>query len=275
MTDASGSSVNAVRGFMDMVRWMIDEREPDEVVAVFDEDWRPAFRVAAYPDYKSKRAEDPPELPGQFEVLAGVLDAVGIRRAEAKGLEADDVIATLVKDVSGEERAVIVSGDRDLISLVRDPNVRLLFPIKGVREMRVFDEAAVRDSYGIPPQLYPELAILRGDPSDGLPGVPGIGPKRAADLLRTYGSIAGIFEHLGDLPVRQRDGFEASRDYLAAMETVVPLVRDADYTITERHPVDEARLAELAERHNLGSSAARLARSLRRKAELDRAAGRV
>jgi len=263
LTDDHGHSINAVRGFMDMVTTLIVQRRPDEVVSVFDADWRPQFRVDAYPGYKSERAEDPPELPPQFGIIAAVLDAAGMVRAETPGLEADDVIATLVSNVDGDDRAVVVTGDRDLICLVRDPHVKVLFPVKGTKEMTELDEAAVQEKYGIPPKLYSEFAMLRGDNSDGLPGVPGVGPKTAVTLLNKYGSIDGIYANLGELPDRQRKAFESSFDYLVAMETVVELVSDADVVATERHDPDEDLLRELGESHNLGSSVGRLLQALR------------
>ena len=263
LTDDHGNSINAVRGFTDMVTTLIVQRRPDEVVSVFDAAWRPQFRVDAYPGYKAERPEDPPELPPQFDIIAEVLDAAGMVRAETPGLEADDVIATLVLNVTGDERAVVVTGDRDLICLVRDPHVKLLFPVKGTREMTELDEAAVEGKYGIPPRLYTEFAMLRGDNSDGLPGVPGVGPKTAVTLLNKYGSIDGIYASLGELSDRQRKAFESSFDYLVAMETVVELVDDAEVVATARAEPDEGRLQALGEKHNLGSSVGRLLQALR------------
>ncbi|MGH2820609.1 MAG: 5'-3' exonuclease, partial [Actinomycetota bacterium] len=152
ITDPHGNPVNAVRGFMEMVTRLELDRRPDEIVATFDEDWRPAFRVDAYRGYKSERPEDPPELPPQFDVLAEVLDAAGIVRAEAQGREADDVLTTLRRRKPSPERAEIVTGDRDLLCLVHDPDVRLLYPVKGVSEMREFDESEVWEAYGVAPR---------------------------------------------------------------------------------------------------------------------------
>ena len=260
--DPQGRSVNAVRGFMEMTTRLLTDRRPDEIVAVFDADWRPAFRVAAYAGYKSERQEDPPELPRQFDVLAEVLDAAGIARAEAGGLEADDVLATLVARKAAKEQAAIVSGDRDLLALVRDPDIVLLFPVKGVSELTVFDEAAVEEKYGVPPSLYPQFAILRGDTSDGLPGVAGIGPVRAVKLLREFRSIDGILENLATLPPKQATAFDRARDYLTAMKTVVGLVSDAEVEMTDAHAPDVEALQELGELHGLKSSSARLARAV-------------
>lgn len=262
VTDSRGNPVNAVRGFMEMITHLIVDRRPDHLVNVFDSNFRPDFRVAAYPGYKAQRPEDPPELPRQFHVIAEVLDAAGMVRAESEGLEADDAIATLVHRA---ERfpITVVTGDRDLLALVRDPDVKVLFPLKGLKEVTEFTESDVEEKYKVPPSLYAEFATLRGDSSDGLPGVQGIGPKRAALLLTEHGSIDGILANLDKLPPKQAEAFGAARDYLVAMKTVVALVTDAPITATEPHPPDEELLKELTEVHNLGSSTTRLLQALK------------
>jgi len=262
VTDERGNPVNAVRGFMEMVTRLITDRRPDKLIAIFDSNFRPDFRVAAYPGYKAQRPEDPPELPRQFHVIAEVLDAAGIVRAESEGLEADDAIATLVQDESLFP-LTIVTGDRDLLALVRDPVIKALFPLKGLKEVTEFTEADVEAKYSVPPSLYTEFAILRGDPSDGLPGVKGIGPKRAAALLADHGSVDAILGALDTLPARQAEAFEAARGYLEAMKTVVGLVTDADMWSTAEHPPEERLLVELTEAHNLGSSTTRLVQALK------------
>ena len=258
-----GQPVNAVRGFMEMVKTLITDRRPERIVAVFDADYRPAFRIEAYPPFKAQRPEDPDDLPPQFEILEEILDASGIERIEAPGLEADDALATLVHDVPAGERAVVVTGDRDLLALIRDPAVVVLFTVKGVSQLREFDEAEVEYTYGVPPNRYAEFAILRGDPSDGLPGVPGIGPQRAAALLGRYHSITNILENLDELSPKQAEAFETSREYLKAMEIVVPLVQDAELKRTDPGPPDAAELSRLADRYGLGSSSVRLAQALK------------
>jgi 5'-3' exonuclease len=262
VTDSRGHPVNAVRGFMEMITRLIVDRRPDHLVNVFDSNFRPDFRVAAYAGYKAQRPEDPPELPRQFHVIAEVLDAAGMVRAESEGLEADDAIATLVKS-SKRFPITVVTGDRDLLALVNDPKVKVLFPLKGLKEVTEFAEKDVEEKYKVPPSLYPEFATLRGDSSDGLPGVAGIGPKRAALLLTEYGSIDKILENLDRLPPKQGEAFESARDYLTAMKTVVTLVTDAPITTTEAHPPDEDLLNELTEVHNLGSSTVRLLQALK------------
>ncbi len=263
LTDPQGRPVNAVRGFLEMVTRILIDHRPAELVAVFDGSWRPEFRVAAYPGYKATRPDDPPDLPRQFDVLASVLDAAGVGRAVSEDLEADDAIATLVARLEDGEHAVVVTGDRDLLALVEDPKVRVLFPVRGTKEMTEFDEAAVAAKYGVSPRLYPAFATLRGDSSDGLPGVAGIGPKRAADLLARYGSIDGILAAAGELPPRQGSALTAAHDYLDAMKTVVTLVRDAAVETTPAGPPDEETLRKLGAEHNLGSSTVRLLQALR------------
>lgn len=262
MTDPQGRPVNAVRGFLEMVTRLTLDRRPGRILAAWDDDWRPAFRVAAYSGYKADRPEDPPELPRQFHVLKEVLDAVGMPVAIAKGLEADDVLATLATEATGGDRVLLVTGDRDLVALVRDPQVAVVFPVRGLSEVVTFDEAAVIEKYGIPPRLYQDFAMMRGDPSDGLPGVAGIGPVRAAKLLNQFGSLEGILAHTGELPPKQRDAFERSRGYLEAMKTVVPMVTGAEIEMTEAHEPDRELIEELVEVHGLGSSPMRLAQTL-------------
>ena len=261
ITDHQGNPVNAVRGFRDMTARLKTEQSPDEIVAVFDNEWRPQFRVDAYPGFKSERPEEPPELTSQFELLPEVLDAAGVKRAEADGYEADDVIAALATKVKGKDRAVVVTGDRDLICLVRDPHVSVLFTLKGVTNLKRFDEAEVEESYGIPASLYSEFAMMRGDPSDGLPGVPGVGPKTAVKLLQQHGSIDTILEHTEEMTPKQRESFEASRDYLAAMRIVVPPVTDLTVEATDPKR-DEAKLLKIAAKRNIEGPARRLLQAL-------------
>jgi len=267
VTDPQGRPVNAVRGFLDMTARLVTDHRGAEVVAVFDADWRPKVRVDAYPGYKAQRPDDPPELPPQFDVIAEVLDAAGVKRAEAPGLEADDAIATLVARLEDGARASVVTGDRDLLALVKDPQVDVLFPVKGLSDPTRFDEAAVEAKYGVRPSLYAAFATLRGDSSDCLPGVAGIGPVRAVKLLNEWGSIGGILDHLEALPPKQAEAFAQARGYLEAMKTVVALVSDAELEQTQGGARDEKRVRALAEEHGLGSSSARFLRALDAKAD--------
>lgn len=263
ITAPDGRPVNAVRGVMEMIARLKSDHQPDAIVAALDADWRPAFRVEAYEGYKVDRPDEPPELTPQFDILGEVLDAAGVSWVSSPGYEADDAIATLCHRTTGGNRAVVVTGDRDLLCFVRDPHVSLLFTVKGVSELKRFDEAAVVAEYGVRPQQYIEFAMMRGDPSDGLPGVKGIGPKTATTLIQKYGSIAGVYENLHELRPKQQEAFEAARDYLDAMWKVVPPVIDVEMEITEAHPPDEHAMITLGERYNLSGSMMRLFEALR------------
>ena len=262
--------VNAVHGYLDMTARLIDRLHPDDCVHVFDNDWRPAPRVALYSGYKAQRAADPEGLPEQFDMLRSVLDAAGLPHAEASGWEAEDAIGGLVAAGGKQDRFDIVTGDRDLLQLVRDPVVRVLFTLKGVSELREFDEAEVLERYGVPASRYADFAILRGDPSDGLPGVRGVGEKTARALTNGYPSLdallaearaerraPGPLQGAGRLVSTLRD----SEDYLAAMRKVVPIKTDVDVEVT-RAESDEATLEELARAHRLVGPLERLARAM-------------
>ena len=269
--DAEGKPINAVHGYLDMVARLVQSREPDEVVHNYDHDWRPAPRVASYSGYKAQRAPDPEGLPEQFVVLRTVLDAFGrMTQAEAEGWEAEDAIGTQVAATKGRDRADIVTGDRDLIMLVRDPHVTLWFTRKGVTVMDRFDEAGVLDKYGVPASRYAEFAILRGDPSDGLPGVKGVGEKTARDLVLAYPSLDALIED-ANAPVRTGAPLQRSRalrasikdaaDYLRTMQEVVPIRRDLEVRSWGGEP-DPKALAELAERYKLTNPIKRLTEAL-------------
>jgi 5'-3' exonuclease len=249
---------------MDMLSRLLVERRPDGEVNVFDADWRPQWRVDLYPGYKAKRAEDPPELPGQFPVVRAVLDAAGLPVAEADGYEADDVIGTIAATAGPRERVAVVTGDRDLFQVVRDPVVWVLYPLKGTSSLARMDEAAVAAKVGVPPSRYADLAILRGDPSDGLPGVPGVGEKTAARLVADHADLDELLAaaDAGRLAPRLATALAQSADYLQAMRRVVALPTDVDYRASQPHPPDRARLAALAERHALDGPVDRLLAAL-------------
>lgn len=259
--DPAGRPVNAVRGYLDMTAHLIRERGPSAVVHTFDADWRPAWRVAAYPGYKAGRRPDPPDLPGQFAVILEVLGAAGMAVATAAGYEADDVIGTLAAAATEADPVEVVTGDRDLLQVVRDGVATVLFTVKGVRDLHRYDEAAVAARYGVPPRLYSDLAALRGDPSDGLPGVAGIGEKTAAALLRRHGSIEALAAAT-DLPPRTAAALRASAEYLAAMRTVVPVATDVAVESTPAGPPDLERLAALGAEHSIAGPVDRLVAAL-------------
>ena len=254
-----GRPVNACHGYLDMTAQLVRDLNPDEIVHVFDHDWRPAPRVEAYAGYKSERADDPEGLPEQFDVLREVLLALGHCVAEAEGWEADDAIATLCAQATGEDTVDVVTGDRDMFQVVQDgpPRVRVLFTLKGVSQLGTFDEAGVFDKYGIPASAYAAFAALRGDPSDGLPGVKGVGEKTARTLISKYGSVAALLEDVDSQTPRLKASLEEAREYLAAMEHVVP-VRTSVEVRVDRAERDDAALDALGEQHRLTNPLRRL-----------------
>ncbi|MFE7675429.1 5'-3' exonuclease H3TH domain-containing protein [Streptomyces albidoflavus] len=276
-----GTPVNAVRGLLDFIARLVQDHRPDTLVACMDADWRPAWRVELIPTYKAHRvAEETPEGPDveetpdtlspQVPVIEAVLDALGIARAEAAGYEADDVIGTLATAAKGP--VDIVTGDRDLYQLVDDARgVRVLYPLKGVGTLQPTDEELLREKYGVDGAGYAELALLRGDPSDGLPGVPGVGEKTAAKLLAAYGDVAQIIAAAEDprskVTPAQRKRLLEARPYLAVAPKVVRVATDVELAPFDpalpSTPRDPEALAALAERWNLGGSLERLLAVLR------------
>ena len=236
LTAPDGTPVNAVRGLLDMIARLVRGRSPAALIACMDADWRQAFRVAAVPSYKAHRArpdgteEAPPALTAQIPVIEDVLAALGLATAAAPGYEADDVIGTLTARGGGPVE--IVTGDRDLFQLVDDERpVRVIYTVRGLAKLDVVDEAAVTARYGIPGRAYADFAVLRGDPSDGLPGVPGVGDKTAAALVQAFGGIGAILDALdrghGGFPKGSRPKLAAARDYLDAAIPVVRVAPDA------------------------------------------------
>ncbi len=271
-----GSPVNAIRGFLDMTATLVARFRPARLVACMDADWRPAFRVDAIPSYKTHRLspaggeETPDALEPQVPVIEATLDALGIARLGIAGYEADDVIGTLVAHEHGP--VDVVTGDRDLFQLVDDSGpVHVLYTGKGVRNLEVLDEAGVTRRYAIPGRAYGEFAVLRGDPSDGLPGVAGIGEKTAAALIRQFGSVEAMLAALDSgvtdgFPAGARTKLDAARDYLAVAPVVVRVAPDAplpDYDDTvPAAPADAAALVALCDRWGLDSSVERVLKAL-------------
>lgn len=274
-TAPDGSPVNAVRGFLDMLATLIRTRRANRVVCALDYDWRPAWRVALLPSYKAHRLAPaggevvPDTLVPQVPVILDVLAAVGITAVGAEGYEADDVLGTLATTEPGPIE--VASGDRDLFQLVDDATpVRLLYCGRGVAKLEDCDDDAVRAKYGVPATAYADFAALRGDPSDGLPGVPGVGEKTAARLVTRYGNLDGILAALDDPAAGFAAGLRAkllaSRDYLAVAPQVVRVARDvplpALHTELPPVPVDPYRLMALTEQWNLAGSCRRLVNAI-------------
>jgi len=267
-----GSPVNAIRGFLDMTAQLVRTRRPRRLVACLDADWRPAFRVAALPSYKTHRVgpyggeAEPPGLTPQVPIIEAALAAVGIAAVGVPGFEADDVIGTLAARET--EPVEVVSGDRDLFQVVRDePPVHVLYTGKGVAKLQVFGEAEVAAKYSIPSRGYADFATLRGDPSDGLPGVPGIGERTAAALVSRFGSLDGLLAALDSgspdgFPAGARTKLAAARDYLRAAPAVVQVRTDVpvgeyDDTLPSA-PADSEALVALSERWGLDAPLNRL-----------------
>ncbi|MGC5051646.1 5'-3' exonuclease [Micromonospora sp. DT48] len=270
-----GQPVNAVRGFLDMLASLVRTRRPGRMVCAMDHDWRPDWRVALLPSYKAHRVAPeggevvPDTLTPQVPMILEVLDALGVTVVGAAGYEADDVLGTL--SVTQPGPVEVVSGDRDLFQLVDDARgVRLLYIGRGVAKLDDCDDAAVRARYGVPADRYAEFAALRGDPSDGLPGVAGVGEKTAARLIDRYGDIAGILAALDDPAAGFAPGLRtklnAARDYLAVAPKVVRVALDVPLpalaTELPAAPADPRRLLDLAERWNLAGSTRRLVDAL-------------
>ena len=254
-----GQPVNAVRGFLDMLGRLVTDRKPRAIVVATDKDWRPAFRVNVLPSYKTHRLVQgnmPPELEPQEPIIHAVLAAIGVEVIGADGFEAEDVIASLLPKISGTVE--IVTGDRDLFALVRDPDVRVLYTQQGIGRLLVVDEAEVERRYGIPGRSYGDFAVLRGDPSDGLPGVTGVGEKTAAQLVRRYKDLDGIVAS-GKLG-------EAANAYIQRARRVgVPVSVAPVPTPKGTRPAkatDPVALAKLDKTYGIGSVTERLLRAL-------------
>lgn len=276
VTAPDGMPVNAVRGFLDMVARLVSTRHPTRLLACLDENWRPDFRVLLVPSYKAHRvaaggAEEVPDtLSPQVPVLMQVLDALGIARAGAPDCEADDVIGTAV--AADTDAVEVVTGDRDLFQVVRDePPARVLYVARGVSKLEVIGPTEVAARYEIPGTAYADFAALRGDPSDGLPGVAGVGDKTAAALIRRFGSLPALVAALeagGDdgFPAGARTKLLAARAYLDVALPVVAVRTDAVLPEYDDRlpatPADPEALTDLADRYGLDSSLERVLRAL-------------
>jgi DNA polymerase-1 len=238
MATASGQVTNAVFGFTSMLVNLIKDHHPDMVVATFDRP-EPTFRHGMVSGYKEGRAETPDILRQQMGLARQLIETLHIPMVDWPGYEADDVIATLAtKGAASGDDVIVVTGDRDTYQLVEDPHVKVLYNRRGVSDYALYDEAGIAERTGVVPSLYPQYAALRGDPSDNLPGVAGVGEKTAAKLINTYGSIDGIYAHLDELTPKIRQGLASSEAQVRANASVTPLVRDLPIEVS----ADEAAL---------------------------------
>jgi 5'-3' exonuclease len=272
---------NALRGFLDMIATPVTAHRPTHLVACWDDDWRPQFRVDLIPTYKTHRLvegsdvveESPDDLTPQVPLIRDVLAAVGITRLGAPGFEADDVIGTLTERHRGVMPVDIVTGDRDLLQLVDDAHgIRVLYTGKGgVREPDVATQSYLLERYAVPTgDAYVDMSVLRGDTSDGLPGVKGIGDKTAAQLIAAYGSLEGLRAAVeaGDPALKgvRRANLEAAAAYLDVAPTVVRVARDAPVADVDlsvpRAVAQPARLEQLADEYAVTNPVTRLLTAL-------------
>lgn len=212
MATASGQVTNAVFGFTSMLANVLRDQRPDGVLVAFDRP-EPTFRHVAEPAYKAQRESSPDELRQQMVIVREVLAALGVHQVELAGWEADDIIATAARELERRgDDVVIVTGDRDSYQLVRDPHVRVLYNKRGVSDYALYDEAGILERTGVTPALYPEYAALRGDPSDNLPGVPGVGEKTAAKLINAYGGLEGVLAAVDEQSPKLRENLIGNAD---------------------------------------------------------------
>jgi 5'-3' exonuclease len=289
ITAPDGRPVNALRGFLDAVATVITRERPARLVVCRDDDWRPQWRVDLIPSYKAHRVavpepdgepdieEVPDDLTPQIDMILEMLDAFGIPTAGAPGFEADDVLGTLAFQ-ERRDPVVVVSGDRDLLQLVCDDpvKVRVLYLGRGLANATLLGPAEVAETYGVPVDragpAYAELALMRGDPSDGLPGVPGVGEKTAATLLAQHGSLEAILAAARDPKSKMSKAYRtkllAATDYIEAARPVVRVATDAPVnfsTASDTLPLvadDPPRVAKLAAEFGVTSSIGRLQTAL-------------
>ena len=276
-----GTPVNAARGLLDMIARLVTDFEPTHLVACWDDDWRPGWRVDLIPSYKAHRVaetvaggvdveETPPGLVAQLPLIRDVLAALDVTVIGAAHHEADDVIGSLASQA--DIPVDIVTGDRDLFQLVDDArNVRVLYTARGMSKLEVLTDVSVVGKYSVLPSQYADYAALRGDTSDGLPGVSGIGEKTAAGLLKEFGDLDGIIKAAGDPAVPMsasiRAKISAAADYLAVAPAVIEVVRDLNFDefdagIRPLNAEHLRRIERLSSDWNLGGSANRALRAL-------------
>ncbi len=262
-----GTPVNAVRGLLDMIAKLASHYAPERIVACWDDDWRPQWRVDLIPSYKAHRVAQevtdgpdgevvPDPLEVQVPVIRATLEAIGVAIVGAADHEADDVIGTLATTASGP--VDIVTGDRDLVQLIDDERgVRVIYTARGMSNLDVVTDDVVVEKYGVHASQYADYAVLRGDASDGLPGVAGVGAKTAAGLLARHGDLPGIIAAAtaGDgVTGAVRTKLLDAADYLAVAPEVVATVKDLPLEIPHVDPSDAAGIAELGSRWGVASA---------------------
>jgi len=276
-----GTPVNAVRGLLDIIARLVTDFAPTQLVACWDDDWRPHWRVELIPSYKAHRVaeivpggpdveETPDPLEAQIPMIRQVLAVLGIPIVGAEYHEADDVIGTLA--TRADVPVDVVTGDRDLFQLVDDArDIRVIYTARGMSKLEVVTDATVVGKYGVLPSQYADFAVLRGDASDGLPGVSGIGEKTAASLLQQFVDLESLVAAASDpsapLSATMRARISGAADYLDVAPTVVEVVRDLEFEpfdarLAPLEPDAVAELERLAADWNLGGSAQRVLAAL-------------
>jgi 5'-3' exonuclease len=264
---SEGVVTNALHGFASMLHLLIRTQQPRALAVAFDLPGG-TFRDAMTPDYKGGRAETPVEIEHQFELIRNLCDALQIPVLGVPGFEADDVLATLATWGRDEKiPVVVVTGDRDSFQLVEDPYVKVLYNRRGVSDYSLYDEAGIFERCGIEPQRYVLLAALRGDTSDNLPGVPGIGEKTAAKLFAQYRDFDDLYQHLGDLTPKLRENLATFEERARNNEKVMELVRTVPLDFTLKDLTlggwDRQHVAAFFERFEMNSMQARFEKLMR------------
>jgi DNA polymerase-1 len=246
LATASGQVTNAVFGFTSMLVNLLRDHRPDGLAVALDRP-EPTFRHERIDTYKANREAAPDILRQQMGLVRQVVESLGIPIIEVPGFEADDVIATLAtQGRDAGDDVIVVTGDRDSYQLVEDPHIKVLYNRRGVSDYALYDEAGIAERTGVTPVLYPQYAALRGDPSDNLPGVPGVGEKTAAKLITTYGGIDGIFEHLEDQTPKLRENLAAHEANVRQNVDVMVLVRDVPLDLAVADLVFDASSIDVA-----------------------------
>ncbi len=259
MKTIEGETTNAVFGFCTMFGTLVKEHAPDGVIVVFDRKEK-TFRHERAPEYKAQREKQPDTLYEQLDVIKEVLVAAGVRVVDFAGYEGDDIIATIAERLTDDDQLLIVTGDRDSYQLVRDPQVRVLYNKRGVSDYALYDEAGILERTGVTPAQYADYAALRGDPSDNLDGVPGVGEKTAAKLINAYGSLEAVFDHADEQTPKLRESLHASRERVLRNAELMKLVRNVPIVLerSEYAPrPDVTRLANLFDRLEFSSMLSR------------------
>lgn len=247
---SAGQHTNAIYGFASMLLNLIRDEKPTHIAAAFDVS-RKTFRTEAFPDYKANRAKTPDEFRSQITYINELLEAFQIKSFECEGFEADDILATIAAKQDSDSEILICTGDRDAFQLVNE-NITVLYPKKGVTDLARMNPEAVIEKYGLTPAQYPDFAALRGDPSDNLPSIPGVGEKTASKWIKEYGSLKELIAHVDEVPGKAGEALRDSLSSVIRNRELTQLRRDVpiDFSISqlEWHEIDGDRSAKLFEK---------------------------